>query len=340
MNINDPKYLRNLFRLRSGGFDSLGAADAIATGQIFLESELNKADTRVRMPLEGHTYFRDIPIQTGGGWVDTETGAFVDVSGPSTSHGTGTGSNDIGVIEYNRSQDVYPTFGYQRSVRIPLIESLKLAQANKSPNDILDKAVRIDWHKTLDRRVYSGDFGHKGLLNHALVTAQSMQNGTQASPGPSWTTKSVLDLYNDFNFMAKTQWALGGYSSEAIPDRFLIPATAYDKLLQPMVLAGGVTLTQNVLEYIKGNYYGKTFGITPEIYPVPYWLETAGAGTTRRVVAYRFNDDCLAFGILQDITRQGGALSLQDGAFVTTYVANMGVVKIFRPQTIGYFDGI
>jgi hypothetical protein len=341
--LKNPAYLRDLMALRMYGPDAV--KDAVSTGQIFLQSQLNKADTRLHMPLEGHTWFRDIPLTNGGGWVDTETAEFVSVHSPNID-GTSTGANDIGVVNFNRSQDVYPTFGWQRSIRIPLIESLKLAQANKSPNDILDKAIRTDWNKTLDQRVYvGGKSGKPGLVNQTIVTAQSAPNGTQSTPSPSWNTKNPIDIFNDFNYAAKTIWAASGYSLDAIPDRFGVPATAYDKLLQPMVLnnsAGtSVSLAMNVLQYIKENYYGKTLnGKTPEIYPIPNWLETAGAGNSRRLIAYKFDDEFLNFGILQEIQRMGGPLSLQDGAFVATYIGNTGIVKVLRPTAMLYLDQI
>jgi len=184
-----PTYLRNLYKLRMNGADSLGVKDAASTGQIFLQSQLNKPDPRLHMPLEGHTWFRDVPLMNGGGWVDTETAEFVSVFSPNMD-GIGAASNDIGVVNFNRSQDVYTTYAWQRSIRIPLIESLRLAQANKSPNDILDKAVRTDWNKTLDRRVYLGREANQGLLNSTVagVVNQVAANGTQISPSPLWAT--------------------------------------------------------------------------------------------------------------------------------------------------------
>lgn len=345
-----PAYLRNLYKLRMNGAESLGVKDAASTGQIFLQSQLNKPDTRLHMPLEGHTWFRDVPLMNGGGWVDTETAEFVDVFSPNVD-GTGSASNDIGVVNFNRTQDVYTTYGYQRSIRIPLIESLRLAQANKSPNDILDKAVRTDWNKTLDRRVYLGREANQGLLNSIVAGVSNTVAANGAVSGtPGWATKNPLDIFNDFNNPAQTAWANSGYSLDSIPDRFLVPGSRWKYLLQPMTLpttgsAGGNATTipafANVLSYIKANYFGISInGKVPEIVPLPYWAETVGTGGVPQLTSYVFNDDFLNFGILQDIQRMGGPLSLQDGAFVATYIANTGIVKVLRPTTIQYQYGI
>lgn len=345
--LRSSSYRRSLMALRSRQDVDAGAADAVSTGSIFLQSELNKADTRLHMPMEGHTWYRDVPLTNGGGWVDTETAEFVS-GGDNNIDGTGTGVNDIGVVNYSRSQDVYPTFAWQRSIRIPLIESLKLAQANKSPNAILDEFVRVVWNKTMDQRVYLGPINQKanqtGLANSTQVTSQVAPNGS-VSGTPSWNTKLPIDIFNDFNYCAQTIWQNNGYDVRAIPDRFGVPATAYRLLLNPMyITVGGVPQTsvyENILQYIKGNYYGKAInGKEPEIYPIPNWLETVGTGSSRRMIAYRFDDNYVNFGVLQDLQRVGGPLSLQDGAFVATYIGNTGIVKWLGPTTALYLDEI
>ena len=81
-------------------------------------------------------------------------------------------------------------------------------------------------------------------------------------------------------------------------------------------------------------------GKVPDIFPIPNWLETAGSGSSRRLAGYVFDDEFVNFGILQDLQRVGGPLSLQDGAFVATYIGNTGIVKWLAPQTAYYYDQI
>jgi hypothetical protein len=333
------EYLQNLARLRAG--IALDAAAQAATGQVFLQSELTRIDPILRMPLENYTHYRDIPMPSGGGWMDYEIARNVDFRGPADGS-TGTDSNDIRVLEYNTDQDVWPTLPYQVNVRIPLIESLKMAATNRSPQDLLDKAVRVDFQKSLDIRVYRGILGNAGLINNPVVTAQSAP-ATGASSGTTWASKTPQNIFDDFNTFAYTAWTAGGGSPLAIPNRYLVPGSQWSKLTQPMVVSTGGSNTgvaMSVAEYIKANGFAKTFGIDIDIFPLPVWLETAGASNTKRLVAYRFDEDCLSFTILQNIQRQGGPLSVQAGAFLITYVANTGVVKVNRPQTINYWDGL
>ncbi|HXS93034.1 MAG TPA: major capsid family protein [Candidatus Limnocylindrales bacterium] len=332
--LTPQQYQQNLARLRSGM--SLDAAAEASTGQVFLQSELTRIDPVLRMPLENYTHYRDIPMPSGGGWMDFEVARNVDFRGPQDGS-TGTDSNDVRVIEYNTDQDVWPTLPYQVNVRIPLIESLKMATTGRSPQDLLDKAVRVDWQKSLDVRVYQGIKGNTGLVNSPIVTSQLVVAG---AAGPrTWASKTPQEIYNDFNTMAYTAWNNAGGSPLAIPDRYLVPGSQWSALTQPMVV-GGTPLALSVAQYLKENGFAKTFGITPEIYPLPVWLETAGASSSKRVISYRFDQDCLSFTLLQNIQRMGGPLSVQAGAFLITYVGNTGVVKVNRPQTINYWDGV
>lgn len=333
-------FQQNLSTLRMGGV--LSDAAAASTGQIFLESELSKLDPIVRMPLENHTYFRDIPMDDGGGWAESHIARNVDFAGASEGE-TGTDSNDSSVIQYNANQDVWPIYPWQQRVRIPVIESLRMAQTNRSPQDLLDKGVRLSWNKHLDRRTYVGrkvgnTVVNPGLLNNPAIT--STQLPTTGTGGlATWASKTPQQIFEDFNFMVKTNWAACGFSPSGVPNRFLVPSDNYDLLLQPMTL-GGVAVADSILDWIEKRSYGVKLGAKPEVYPLPGpWIDGTGVGGTNQIVAYKYDKDCLSLGIAQDITRYGGPLSVVSGAFEVLYMGNVGIVKINRPQTIGYFYG-
>ena len=79
-------------------------AAGIASGGAFLTSELEKRDPLIRKPLTSVTYARDIPIQTGGGWVDYVTAMNVayGITGGSGSGAVGAGgANGTPIIQAN-----------------------------------------------------------------------------------------------------------------------------------------------------------------------------------------------------------------------------------------------
>jgi hypothetical protein len=329
------EYEQSLIALRSGKV--LSDAAAAATGQTFLMAELAKLDPVVRLPLENYTYLRDIPIDRGGGWIMNHIAHNVDFRGP-RDNSAGSQTNDSRVIEYNVNQDTWPVFPYQVRVRVPIVESLRMAQVGRSPQDLLDKGVRVDYSKTLDNRTYAGFAGQQGLINNPAVT-QTQLPTTGTGSSSTWATKTATQILADMNFMAQTNWAASGYAPGAMPDRFLIPPAQYILITQPMAVVGGPSGYASIQDYVKKNYLGSAFGIEPEFYPLPVWLDGAGPGATQVIMAYKYDKDCLSLGIPQEITRFGSPPSIVSGCFEFLYLANVGVVKINRPQTVGEFYG-
>jgi hypothetical protein len=333
--MNPREYQQSLAALRSGKV--LSDAAAAATGQTFLMAELAKLDPVVRLPLENYTYLRDLPIDRGGGWVMNHIAHNVDFRGPQDDS-AGSQTNDSRVIEYNVNQDTWPVFPYQVRIRIPIVESLRMAQVGRSPQDLLDKGVRVDYSKTLDRRAYAGFAGIQGLVNNPALTKTPLP-ATGTGSTTTWSTKIATEILADFNFMAITNWNASGNAPGALPDRFLIPPTPYTILTQPMAVVGGPSGYASMQEYIKKNYFGSAFGIEPEFYPLPYWLEQQGPGNTEEIICYKYDKDCLSLGIPQEITRFGAPPSIVSGCFEFLYLANIGVVKINRPQTVQIYYG-
>jgi len=335
MSLSPREYEQNLNALRSGR--TLSDAAAAATGQTFLMAELAKLDPVVRLPLENYTYLRDLPIDRGGGWIMNHTAHNVDFRGPADDS-AGSQTNDSRVIEYNMNQDIWPVFPYQVRVRIPIVESLRMAQVGRSPQDLLDKGVRVDYSKTLDRRAYAGFQNIQGLVNNSSLTATALPaTGTGATT--TWSTKTAVAILGDFNFMALTNWNASGNAPGAMPDRFLIPPTNYIQLTQPMAIVGGPSGYASIADYVKKNYLGSAFGIEPEFYPLPAWLDGQGPSTSQEIIAYKYDKDCLSLGIPQELTRFGAPPSIVSGCFEFLYLANIGVVKINRPQTVGLYYG-
>jgi hypothetical protein len=333
--MNPREYQQNLNALRSGKV--LSDAAAAATGQTFLMAELAKLDPVVRLPLENYTYLRDLPIDRGGGWIMNHIAHNVDFRGPQ-DNSAGSQSNDSRVIEYNVNQDIWPVFPYQVRVRIPIVESLRMAQVGRSPQDLLDKGVRVDYSKTLDNRAYKGYAGIYGLVNNPALSGTALP-ATGTGSSVLWANKTAVNILGDFNFMALTIWNASGNAPGAMPDRFLIPPSNYIQLTQPMAIVGGPSGYASIQDYVKKNYLGSAFGIEPEFYPLPVWLDSQGPGPTNEIIAYKYDKDCLSLGIPQELTRFGAPPSIVSGCFEFLYLANIGVVKINRPQTVGLFYG-
>ena len=99
-------------RSAQGGNATVFNMDAagIASGQAFLNSELEKRDTLVRTPLTSFTYGRDLPIRVGGGWAEFVSAMQV---GYGVTGGSGEGivhsggANGIPMVQADFSKGAY-----------------------------------------------------------------------------------------------------------------------------------------------------------------------------------------------------------------------------------------
>ena len=133
-------------------------AASISGGMAFLVGELEKRDEKLHEPLTSVTWARDMPVKTGGGWVDSVS--VMDVSYASTD-GTdgglmGNESNELPIMQADIGKDTYKVFQWGHILRVPLIDQQKLQKIGRNLDDILNKGLHLAHDKMLDRNVYRG----------------------------------------------------------------------------------------------------------------------------------------------------------------------------------------
>jgi hypothetical protein len=327
---------RDTFRAGLQGLDA-----ATGGGQVFLESELEKRDPKVREPLASVTYMRDIPIKSGGGWVDFTSNLFADyaISGP---NGLGIQANNtttIPIVQTNVLKDVYRTFAWGNILRVPFIDMQKLQGAGRSLDDMLDKGIKLNWNKTLDQFTYLGPFSntsYPGLLNNPNITAGSVAAG--AAGGTKWTTKTPAEILNDVNQAMVLTTAASQYDVTGMANHICIPWSQYAYIAATPVTAAG---SVSILTYLLENNIGKTQGVDLKIFPLR-WCLGAGSGSADRMLAYVNNDDRVQLDVTVPIQRIMTVpnISTGGGAYDTLYQGQIGVVKFLYLQCALYQDGI
>lgn len=330
--------------LRSGrmGLDmrGLGAMDAaaVAGGMAFLEAELEKRDPKVREPLTSVTWMRDIPVKSGGGWVDFTSNFFADyaMSGPNQYGLSGGQSTTIPIMQTNVLKDIYPTFNWQNVMKVNFIDMQKLQGAGRSLDDLLDKGIKLNWNKSLDLVTYQGWGGMPGLVNNSAVTASSVALGAGGST--NWSKKTPAEILYDVNTAMVNTWVASQYDVTGMANHILIPAAQYALIASQLVSSAG---SVSILTYLLENNIGKTQGVDLKIFP-SRWCLGAGAASTDRMVAYVNNDDRVVIDITVPIQRVMTTPNISDGggAYLTLYAGQIGVVKFLFTQPVTYQDGI
>lgn len=328
----------------SAGFNPQGnfAFDAaVGGGMVFLESELEKRDPKVREPLIGLTFPRDITIESGGGWVDYTSTFNVNygTSGPNQGSFQGSSANQIPVISADVGKDIYAVTNWGHVMKVTFIDMQKSSQVGRSLDAMYDTGIRTNWNISLNTAVYKGWGSNAGLLNNSSVTASSLPNG--ASGSSKWINKTPSEILYDVNTMLYNPWLASNYDLSGMPNSLLIPPFDFGYIATtPISVASGTTGGVSILKYLLENNLAVTQERPFNIFPTPFCVGT-GTGGTDRAVAYVNNKDRVYFDVPVPVQRIMTQPTVSEGgAYLTLFLGQYGVVKILAFEPIAYFDGI
>jgi len=328
-------------RLQSGSLRVQALDAAVAGGMAFLESELEKRDPKVREPLTSVTWMRDIPVKSGGGWVDFTSNLFVDygISGPNGYGIQGNQTTTIPIVQANLTKDIYRTFNWGNVLKVNFIDVQKLQGAGRSLDDMLDKGVKLNWNKTLDQLTYQGPFASAafpGLMNNGSVTATTVATGVSGSK--LWVNKTPAEILYDVNTVMVSTWAASQYDLTGMANHILIPPAQFAYIASQLVSGNG---SVSILTYLLENNIGKSQGVDLKIFP-SRWCIGAGAGATDRMLAYVNDEDRVVLDVTVPIQRVMTTpnISSGGGAYLTLYQGQIGVVKFLYFQPALYADGL
>jgi hypothetical protein len=313
---------------------------AIATAGAFLVSELEKRDPIVRVPLTSFTYARDIPIKTGGGWVDHTSNLNIDY-GVTGGSGNGTvqagGANGSPLIQLNLEKDVYKTHVFNTTMRIKFVDMMRSQVTGRSLDKLLSDGVRLVYDKHMDENVYKGlsDYGSSGLVNNPNVTAaQAALNA--GGTARDWAHKTPAEILKDINDAINAVWEAAGYDLRAMPNHVLLPHEQFNYIATQPVSA---LSEKSILTYLQENNVAAKNNVTLVICGVP-WCKGAGTSSSDRMVVYVHDEQFIAVEELSPLSRVMTSPNPADQAYDSLYMANLSEVEFFYTQTVRYIDGI
>jgi hypothetical protein len=312
---------------------------AVATAGAFLVSELEKRDPLVRVPLTSFTYARDIPVKTGGGWVDHTSNMNIDY-GVTGGSGNGTvqagGANGSPLIQINLEKDTYKTHVFNTTMRIRFVDMMRSQITGRSLDKMLSDGVRLVYDKHMDENVYVGlsDYGSSGLINNPNVVATNAPAGAGGST--NWTAKTPAEILKDINDALEAVWAAAGYDLRAMPNHIILPHAQFNYIATQPV--SGLS-EKSILTYLQENNIAAKNNVDLVIAGVP-WCKNAGAGSTDRMCVYVHNEEFIAVEELAPLSRVMTSPSTEAQAYDSLYMANLSEVEFFYTQTVRYVDGI
>lgn len=312
---------------------------AIANGNAFLISELEKRDPRLRQPLTSITYPRDIPIKVGGGWVEFISALNIDY-GVSNGSGDGAvhaaGANTPPVIQANLDRDTFRAHIFSIVMRIMFVDMQRSQITGRSLDQMYTDGIRLSYDKHMDQNTYIGmpRYNTTGLLNNPNVSAQNVANG--AAGTSQWNTKTPDEILTDINTAITRGWENAAYDLAAIPNHIVMPYAQYNSLATTRI---GELAEKTILTFLLENNVATKNG-TNLVIGAAQWAQGAGAGGTDRMAVYRNEDRFIAMEELVPLARTMTGVNIDALGYDSVYMANISEVEIFYPQTIQYYDGI
>lgn len=190
-------------------------------------------------------------------------------------------------------------------------------------------AARLIYERTVDNMLFTGDTekGWKGLINSTAVTAISAANG-------AWTggVTTEDEMLADINEVLSGIWT--ATSEIAMGDTLLMPSTRLQKIASTRLGDTGET----VLSFIqRANVYTAETGQPLTIRGIRS-LETAGAGGTARMVAYRRSPEVLKAHI--PMRHRFLPVQIHGLTYKVPGIFRLGPLDIRLPKEVRYSDGI
>lgn len=315
-------------------------ANSVSGGLAFLVGELEKRDEKLHEPLTSITWPRDMPVKTGGGWVDSVS--VFDVSYASTEGSNegliGGETNDLPMIQADIGKDSYNVFQWGHIISVPLINQQKLQKIGRSLDDILNRGLHLVHDKMLDRNVYTGisKGGSYGLVNDPLISTVTASTKAAGSGVTAWAQATPDEILADVNSALLTTWEASEYDISGMANHILIPPAQYTLLVERKV---GVTGDKSILQFLLENNIGKNQGNDLFIAP-SVWCKGAGTSSKDRLVAYCNNEDRVRFDITVPLQRMLTQASAEHLAYLTPYVTQFSEIQWPYRQHAIYMDGI
>lgn len=308
------------------------------TGQIFTDAQAAIGFARPALYRSYATVFEEkypafdyaalVPVNDDGDMWDVGT-IVTSLSGP------------IGKAEYLSAKGFdIPNVGHQASQGTSNFYlagagyEVTLQEVNRASKMGVDLPTKdaSDARKVMEKFIYdraisgSTEKGFKGLINNTSVPTASAPTGT-------WASALVANILADID-AALTDVYTNTKETE-VADTVLLPTTAF--LFANRTQVTGTTMT--VLQYIMANNAYTAITKQPLNVKPSRELETAGASSTRRIVAYAKNPSVLEM-FLPGAPTFMPPHPISSLAYRVDGITNVGQLEIYRPKAVSYRDGI
>jgi len=294
----------------------------------FLSTTLAKLHTKVYEPKSYFTYSEDVPIDTGGGFVDYVEYMTVDWAGimADTRNIFGNNGNLIPRINASMTQNRVPVFTYEIAYDLRFVELEKMKKINlqKSIEKIYEEGIMVGFDYFVQSVAYTGINGQTGLFNSANVLTGTIDNS--ATTGSGFEGLSDAEIVGFFNGVFTRYLTDSNMNINLLPNVFLVPTFVSEELSNRM----SALYTNTLLDFIKEHniakaQVGEKFKLEIKARPALDTLGVAGAG---RIVAYRKEKEYVRLDMPYPIQHFVTLPNIDKFAYTTAFVGQVSVIQL------------
>lgn len=193
----------------------------------FLTTTLAKLHKTLYEPKYFVTWTKDVPVETGGGFVDFVEYYTVDWAGIMSEfrNVVGNNANYIPRINAGMTQKRVNVFTFEVAydLRFIELEKMKKSTLQKSIQDIYQNALTAEWDLFVQKVAYTGlNAGTSGLFNSDdKVMVSTIDNSTGTGLGFEGMTDDAVVSF--FNGVIATYLKNSNMNIGLLPDTFLVP---------------------------------------------------------------------------------------------------------------------
>ena len=294
----------------------------------FLSTTLAKLHTKVYEPKSYFTYAEDVPIDTGGGFVDYVEYMTVSWAGimNDTRNIFGNNGNLIPRVNASMTQNRVPVFTYEIAYDLRFVELEKMKKVNlqKSIDKIYEEGILVGFDYFAQTVAYTGINGNAGLFNSANVLTGTIDNS--ATTGKGFEGLSDAEVVGFFNGVFTRYLTDSNMNINLLPNVFLVPTFVTADLCDRF----SALYTSSLLDYLKEHNVaranaGDNFKVEIKARPALDTLGTAGYG---RIVAYRKEKEYVRLDMPYPIQHYITLPNIEMMAYTTAFVGHISTIQL------------
>lgn len=307
----------------------------------FNVNALELVDPKLYQPLYRYFWQIALPIRYGGGVKDLASFYKINYSNGDTQGQASGNMNVFSTIKIQLEKISTRVVAFAQAVEVGQFEGWRADAVGLDLVNAYQEGAAKKYNKFLDQTFFFG-FPNVpdsyGIANSPLAGKESIASETE-----KFNAMSATKLFTKINTMIMNLLKECDFDERISPDRLLVPFSLFTKLALPMAIVGtdnatattGISLFEYLKKNLAKNYAGYVGNI--DIIGIPY-LETAGANSTGRIIAYRYSEEVARGVICMELTR--GATVIDPGTMgtKTSFAAFIGEPQIIYPSAIRYLD--